>query len=38
MSYFSEPYTHIKTKIKVELDLSHYATTLDLKSATGIDK
>ena len=26
MSYFSEPYTHSKSKLKVELDLSNYAT------------
>ena len=31
MSYFTEPPTHSKTKIKVELDLSYYATESDLK-------
>ena len=36
MSYFS-PYGHSKNKIKVELDLSNYATKSDLKSATGVD-
>ena len=36
MSYFSEPYTHSKSKIKVELNLSNYATT-DLKNATDVD-
>ena len=33
MSYFPEPYTHSKSKIKVELDLSNYVTNSDLKSA-----
>ena len=28
MSYFPEPYTHGKNKIKVELDLYNYATNL----------
>ena len=37
MSYFPEPYTHCKNKIKVELDLSYYATKSDSKSATGVD-
>ena len=32
MSSFPEPYTHSKNKIKVELDLSNYATKFDLKS------
>ena len=36
-SYFPEPYTHSKKKIKVELDLSSYARKSDLKNATGID-
>ena len=31
MSYFPEPYTHSKCKIKVELFLSNYATKSDLK-------
>ena len=31
MSYFPEPSTHSKTKIKVELYLSYYATESDLK-------
>ena len=31
MSSFPEPSTHSKTKIKVELDLSYYATESDLK-------
>ena len=33
MSYFS-PYGHNENKIKVELDLSNYATKSDLKNAT----
>ena len=36
-SHFAEPYTRIKNKIKVELDLSNYAVKSNLKSATGID-
>ena len=38
MSYFPEPYTRRKSKIKVELDLSNYATKSNLKNATGVDK
>ena len=38
MSYFSEPYTRSKSKIKVELDFSNYATKSDLKNETGVDK
>ena len=37
MSYFTEPYTRIKNKTKVELDLSNYATKSDLKNTAGID-
>ena len=37
MSYFPEPYIHSKNKVKVELDLSKYATKSDLKSATGVN-
>ena len=37
MSYFPEPCSHSKNKIKVELGLSNYATKSDLKGATGID-
>ena len=37
MSYFPEPYCQIKNKIKVELDLSKYATKSDKKGATSID-
>ena len=32
MSYFPEPYTHSKSKTKVELDFSNYATISDLKT------
>ena len=36
MSYFAEPYTHSKSKIKFALDLSNYETKCKtLKSATG---
>ena len=35
MSYFAEPYTHSKSKSKVELDLLDYLMKADLKSATG---
>ena len=34
MSYFLKPYTRSKKKIKVELELSNYATKSDLKNAT----
>ena len=37
MSYFPEPHSHRKTKIKVDLDLSNYSTKADLKGATGAD-
>ena len=33
-----EPCTRRKSKIKVELDLSNFATRSDLKNATGVDK
>ena len=36
MSYFSQPYSPNKNKIKAELDLSNYATKSDLKGPTGI--
>ena len=38
MNIFSEPYSHSKNKIKVELDLSNYATKPDLRGVTGNDK
>ena len=31
MSYFPEPCTHSKSKVKVELNLSNYAAKSDLK-------
>ena len=34
--HFSEPKSSIR-KVKVELDLSSYATKADLKNATGVD-
>ena len=37
MSYYLEPYTRSKNKIKAELDLSYYATKSDLKNAAGVD-
>ena len=37
MSYFPKPYTRSKNKIKVELDLSNYATKCDSKNAAGVD-
>ena len=36
-SYIPEPYSRIKNKIKVELDLSNYAIKPDLKRVIGID-
>ena len=35
--YFLEPKS-LGEKVKVELDLSNYATKADLKNTTGIDK
>ena len=35
--YFAESYIRSKNKVKVELDLSNYATKSDLKNATGVD-
>ena len=37
MSYYPEPDSHIRDKLKVELDLSNYATKKKLEHATGID-
>ena len=37
MSYFSEPYTGSKNKLKFALDLPNYATTSDLKNVAGVD-
>ena len=37
MSYYPEPESHIRDKLKVELDLSSYATKKELKQTTGVD-
>ena len=37
MTYFLEPYTRCKIKIKFELDLSNYVTKSDLKNTTGVN-
>ena len=37
MSYFREPFTNRKNKIKVGLNLSGYVIKSDLKNATGVD-
>ena len=37
MVYYSEPDNYGRTKIKVELDLSNYATKPEVKKATGVD-
>ena len=38
MSYYREPDSHIRDKVKVVLlDLSNYATKKELEHATGID-
>ena len=37
MSYSPVPYSNIKNKINVELDLSNYGTKSDLKNATGFN-
>ena len=34
--YFPEPKS-LRERVKVELDLSNYATKADLKTATGVD-
>ena len=35
--YFPEPYEPFGRDINVKVDLSNYATKIDLKDATGID-
>ena len=35
--YFPKPFNHFGVNVKVELDLSNYATKANLKGATGID-
>ena len=37
MSYYPEPESHIRDKVKVILDLSNYATKKELEHAAGID-
>ena len=36
MSYYPEPDSYIRVKVKVVLDLSNYATKKELEHATGI--
>ena len=37
MSYYPEPDSHVRDKVKIVLDLSDYATKKELEHATGID-
>ena len=37
MTYYPEPDSHIRNKIKVEIDVSNYATKEELEHATGVD-
>ena len=37
MSYYPEPHSHIRGKIKVVSDLSNYAAKKELQDATGIN-
>ena len=37
MSYYPEPDSHIRYKVKVVLDLSNYATKKKLDHAAGVD-
>ena len=37
MSYYPEPDSHIRSKVKALLDLSNYATVKELEHAAGID-
>ena len=37
MSYFLEPYSHNKNKVKVKLDLSNYEIKSNLKGVAGIN-
>ena len=36
MSYYSEPNSHIRDKVKVVLDVSNYAIKKELERATGV--
>ena len=38
MSYYPEPDSHIRDKVKVVLDLSNYGTKKELEHAAGIDR
>ena len=37
MNYYPEPESYLRDKVKVILDLSNYATKIELAHATGID-
>ena len=37
MSYYPEPDSHIRDKVKIVLDLSNYATKKELDHAAGVD-
>ena len=37
MSYYPEPDSHIRDKVKVVLDLSYYTTKKEFDHATGVD-
>ena len=37
MSYYPQPDSYIRYKVKVVLDLSNYATNTELEHATGTD-
>ena len=37
MSFYAQPDSHIRNKIKVELDLPNYSTKKELTHATGVD-
>ena len=37
MSYYSEPDSHIRDKVKVVLDLPNYSTKKELDHASGVD-
>ena len=37
MSYYPEPDSHVRDKVKKVLDVANYATKKELQHATGID-
>ena len=37
MSYYPEPNSHIRDNVKIELDLSNYATKKESEHATDLD-